>query len=289
MRSAAGWIVPLAVAGLVLAAIVWLVRRAEPRLAFFPLAGEDVTPRAFGIDYIATTIDTEDGERLQGWRLPRPDAEARVLYFHGNGGNLSLWSDVLAGLWNQRLDVTAIDYRGYGLSTGAPSEQGLYRDVDALLRLVDRETNEKRVPLVYWGRSLGTTFAAYAATRRPPDGVVLEAGFPSMRAVLEGNPVLWALSFLSRYRFPTAEWMAAVDRPTLVLHGDRDSVIPYRLGQRLYDSLSGPKRFFTIRGGDHNDLTPRDEPAYWAALHEFVASINPSRTPASPLPFHREP
>ncbi len=277
MRSLPPWVGALLLLLAAGALVTWFVRRIEPRLAFFPLAGETVTPRTAGVDFVADTIPTDDGERLRVWRLPHASAIAEVVYFHGNGGNLSLWSDVLVGLWQQDLEVTAVDYRGYGVSSGSPSERGLYRDVEATLRFVDRHPRRAGVPRIYWGRSLGTVAAAYAAHHRPADGVVLEAGFPSMRAVLETNPLLWLLSWVSTYRMPTAEWMASVRQPTLVLHGDRDSVIPYRLGQRLYDALPGPKTFVTIPGGDHNEAVPADAGAYWLAVRQFIASLHAPR------------
>ena len=273
---AATWAVPLVLALVALAALAWLVRQAEPKLAFFPVTGEDVTPQSSGVAYEAHTVVTSDGERLMLWRLPRSDARATVLYFHGNGGNLSMWCDVLVGLWRRNLEVIAIDYRGYGLSSGRPSEPGLYRDVDATLNFIDQRHQRGRPaghPVVYWGRSLGTAMAAYAASRQPPDGVVLEAGFPNMRAVLETNPLMWLLSWFSTYRFATKDWMASVTQPALVIHGDRDSVIPYRLGQRLYRELQGPKKFVTIAGGDHNEPVPADPKIYWGAIDTFVAEI----------------
>ncbi len=257
----------------VVTAGVYLVRRAEPRLAFFPLVGEDTTPARFGVSFTPYTIETADGERLRAWHLPRRDAAAQVVYFHGNGGNLSMWTDVLVGLWEHDLDVVAVDYRGYGLSTGRPSEQGLYRDVEALVTFVQQRLGRKPLPLVYWGRSLGTPMAAYAARVHPPGGVVLEAGFPTIRAVLETSPVLLALSWAGSYRFATAEWMRSVQAPALVIHGNRDSVIPYRLGQRLYEGLPGPKRFVTVSGGDHNDAEPAEPEHYWTAVREFVAAL----------------
>ena len=265
----------------VLGLVVWLVRWLEPRLAFFPFAGETVTPRSSGVEYQPLTLTTDDGERLHAWHLARPDAHADVVYFHGNGGNLSVWSDVLVELWRQGFDVLAIDYRGYGLSTGTPSEQGLYRDVDATLRFVDERPHDRSRPLIYWGRSLGTVMAAYAASRRAPHGIVLESGFPSMRSVLETNPVMWVLSWGSSYRMPTVDWMASVRQPTLVLHGDGDSVIPYRLGQRLYAALPGPKTFVTLPGGDHNEPVPPDAEAYWRAVRQFTASLSAARPTSS--------
>jgi fermentation-respiration switch protein FrsA (DUF1100 family) len=266
-------LIGLVLVGLALVVVAALVRVIEPGLAFFPLRGEDETPDQHDIAYTPLTITTVDGERLHAWHLPRADAQAQVVYFHGNGGNLSLWSQALIGLSRRRFDVIALDYRGYGLSTGRPSEAGLYRDVDATLDLVHERLRRTDLRLLYWGRSLGATMAAYAAAARAPDGVVLEAGFPSMRAVLETNPVLWLLSWVSSYRFPTAEWMTKVRAPVLVLHGDADSVIPFRLGRRLHDAIPGPKRFVTIPGGDHNDASPRSGEAYWDAVAEFVRSL----------------
>jgi uncharacterized protein len=272
----------LVLAVIVLAVVAGLVRLVEPGLAFFPSRGEDETPAQYGIPYVPLTIPTIDGERIHVWHLPRADAQAQVVYFHGNGGNLSIWSAALVGLSRQQYDVIAVDYRGYGLSTGRPSEQGLYRDVDATIQLAHDRLRRTDLRLLYWGRSLGATMAAYAAAARAPDGVVLEAGFPSMRNVLETNPVLWLLSWVSSYRFPTAQWMSSVRAPTLVLHGDADSVIPYRLGQRLYDAVPGPKQFVTIPGGDHNDAAPRSGDAYWDAVAEFVRSLPPSRASRTP-------
>jgi fermentation-respiration switch protein FrsA (DUF1100 family) len=263
-------IVLIVVAALVLG---FGVRLLEPRMAFFPFSGEDVTPRRYGVAFEGFTLDTGDGERLRAWHLPRADAIAQVVYFHGNGGNLSIWTEVLVGLWRQRLDVVAVDYRGYGVSTGTPTEQGLYRDADATLGHVSSALRRADLPLLYWGRSLGTAVAGYAATRGRPDGVVLEAGFPSARALFDRNPIMRALSVFASYRFATAEWMSSVQTPTLVIHGDRDSVIPYRQGQRLYETLPGPKRLVTIPGGDHNDPEPADAERYWGAVREFIASL----------------
>jgi uncharacterized protein len=265
-----------AIAAIVLA-MAGLVRAIEARLAFFPFTGEDTTPAQLGVAFSALTIETSDGERLRGWHLPRDDARAQVVYFHGNGGNLSVWSDILIDVWRRGFDVVAIDYRGYGLSTGSPSERGLYRDVDATLALVARQLRRADLPLIYWGRSLGATLAAYGASTRPPDGVILESGFPAARDVFSGNPVMWAVSWLASYRFPTERWMASAAVPVLVLHGDADSVIPYRLGERLYARLRGPKQMFTIRGGDHNDATPRDPDGYWAAVDAFAGGIAATR------------
>jgi uncharacterized protein len=258
-------------------ALALLVRHFESRFAFYPFAGETRTPADFGLPFTAHTVVTSDGERLRVWYLPRADAVAQVVYFHGNGGNLSVWSDILVAIARHGYEVIAVDYRGFGLSTGAPSEQGLYRDVEATLAFAGGDVRRRELPLIYWGRSIGTAMAAYAASRRAPDGVVLEAGFPNARSILAGSPLMLALAFFATYRFPTSEWMADVTAPALVIHGDQDGIIPYEAGQRLYESLPGPKRFVTIAGGDHNDLQPRDAASYWGAVKDFISSTSARR------------
>jgi fermentation-respiration switch protein FrsA (DUF1100 family) len=259
---------------LALLAVVVLVRLLEPSLAFFPIRGEDDTPAAAGFAFEPIDLKTTDGETLRAWWMPHPHPRAAVLYLHGNGGNLSMWMPVLAGIQQRGFSVLALDYRGYGVSSGDPSEQGLYRDVEAALaHLVERAGAGR--PIVFWGRSLGAVMAAYAASLRQPDGLILESGFPDARSVLAGSP-LWVLSFVSSYRFPATQWLASVRCPTLVMHGTVDSIIPFRLGQRLYDAVQGPKAFVAIEGGDHNDAQPRQPEVYWNAITQFADSLSSS-------------
>jgi fermentation-respiration switch protein FrsA (DUF1100 family) len=257
---------------LAIVALVVLVRLIEPRLAFFPTSGETVTPRDWGVDYEPMTVQTADGERLAGWLLSARDPRAFVVYFHGNGGNLSIWAPILVGLAQRGYSVFAIDYRGYGLSTGRPTERGLYRDVDGVLARLDGFPTGAR-PLLYWGRSLGATMAAYAASRRPPDGLILESGFPDARSLLRGSPPLALLGLFASYRFSTIGFLEGVKAPILVMHGDADSVVPYEHGRALFARIGGPKQFVTIRGGDHNDDSLTDARTYWDAVDRFVGQF----------------
>jgi len=257
--------------------LLFFVRWLEPRFAFFPSAGESTTPSEFGVPFTAVTLTTSDGERLRAWLLTGTDSRALVVYFHGNGGNLSVWAPILSDLARHGFDVLAFDYRGYGLSTGRPTESGVYRDADAILDHVASALSGSRPrdfaqgrPIVYWGRSLGTAVAAYAASRRRPDGIILEAGFPDARAVIRSSPPLALLSVFSSYRFATATWLEKVPAPALVIHGDADQVIPFALGRALFDQLTGDKTFVAIPGGDHNDARPADEHVYWGAVDAFI-------------------
>jgi hypothetical protein len=273
-----------------------LVRVLEPRLAFFPSAGETTTPRDLGVAHEPMTIETADGERLRAWLIPRgtrhPTPDTRyplVVYFHGNGANLSNWTPILVGIARQGYSVLAFDYRGYGVSTGRPTEKGLYRDVDAILDHVWTKMRPSG-PVIYWGRSLGVSMAAYAASRRRADlsgpsryhpaGLILESGFPDARSLFRGPSPMALLALFSTYRFPAARFLRESQVPVLVMHGDADTVIPYDQGRALYERIGGPKQFFTISGADHNDAAPPDERAYWSVIRDFVdqrADVNSRR------------
>ena len=262
----------------------WLVARAEPRLTFFPSAGETETPKSMGLEYEAVSIRTADEETIAAWWMRHEAARADIVYFHGNGGNLSMWLPILAGVQASGLNVLAFDYRGYGRSTGSPTEKGLYRDADAVLaelaRLRQREGaagSTVRRPIIYWGRSLGGPVAAYATTVARPDGLILESTFPDKRAVLGRQFVLRTLNLLASFRFETAEMLRGFDRPTLVMHGDADSVVPYAAGRALFERLSEPKRFVTLRGADHNDFHPATAREYWAAVNDLVSQAGGAR------------
>jgi len=259
------------VGGLLLKGIISAV---EPRLVFFPFKGEDQTPASLGIPYESVRIETTDGERLAAWQLEPERPIADVVYFHGNGGNLSVWLPILATLHQLQLRVLAVDYRGYGLSTGTPSEEGLYRDADAVVRYAaGHRASGPRRPLVYWGRSLGGPVAASATRVVTPDGLILESTFVDKAAVLRSQPLLRVLNVFAAYRFPTVELLQGFSNPVLVMHGDRDSIVPFALGRELYERLGEPKEFAAVEGGDHNDLFDIARDAYWKPAIDFIGRL----------------
>ena len=135
---------------LVLIALKLLVWWLEPRMAFFPRRGVQETPAVAGVPFRDVKIETVDGETLHGWWLERDAPRAQVVFFHGNGGNLSLWLDILLALRSHGFSVFAVDYRGYGASTGTTSERGLYLDADAAVRVFDEHHRQRAVPVIYW-------------------------------------------------------------------------------------------------------------------------------------------
>lgn len=270
MKTMATVVVLTALGGIALRLIVV---QLEPRAAFFPFRGETTTPRAYGLAFERVSIQTSDGETLMAWWLPAPEGP-EILFLHGNGGNLSLWADVIVGIRRQGWSVFALDYRGYGLSTGSPTEQGLYRDADAFLGAFHSRLHTSGRPVIYWGRSLGATVAAYMTARTPPDGLVLEAPLYSARALVAANPVTWLLGWFMSYQFSTSELLSSYSGRTLVVHGDADRVIPLRHGRRVFEELRGDKQMVVVPGADHNDLHLVEPQPYWEAISRFVGNTD---------------
>lgn len=261
---------------LALGALKAVVLGIESSFAFFPERGLGDTPATFGVPFDDLSIGTADGETLHAWLIPVDRPRADVIFWHGNGGNLSVWLPAYLDFPARRVNLVAFDYRGYGRSTGAPSERGLYRDTEAVLDDFWRRRS-RDVPVIYWGRSIGTAFAAYATTIRKPDALVLETPFSDADALLRNTPALWLLARLSSYRFPVAEFLRDFDRPVLVIHGERDEIIPIGVGRALFDSLRAPKTFALIPGAHHNDLRMANPAPYQAAIDAFLETIAPGQ------------
>ena len=251
--------------------LVWWL---EPRMAFFPWHGIQQTPAAYRLAYTDHRVVTADGETLHGWWMEHASPRAQVVFFHGNGGNLSMWLDIFVQLWRRGFSVMAVDYRGYGASTGSASEQGPYRDAEATIQVFQQQFRRPEVPVIYWGRSIGAPVAARAAVHSAPAGLVLETPMPDARSVLRTNPVLWLLSFLSTYSFPTTRLLAKYHGPLLILHGDADEIVPFTAGRRVFDRAPSVKKtFVAIAGASHNDLHVARPELYWSAINTFVSEL----------------
>jgi pimeloyl-ACP methyl ester carboxylesterase len=221
------------------------------------------------------TIPTDDGEKLEGFFLRREGAEKLVIYFHGNGGNIAQRVPELARIASCGANVLGVGYRGYGASTGSPSEQGIYRDGRAALDYAVRTLGFSSKQIVLFGRSLGTTVAIDVATdqraTREFAGVVLVTPLTSGADVAKAHGAS-ALAFLAGGAFPSEEKAARIAAPVLVIHGTGDEVIPFAQGRRIFERLTAPKRFIAIEQGRHNDLEQRDPATYWGAIEAFIAT-----------------
>jgi fermentation-respiration switch protein FrsA (DUF1100 family) len=232
-------------------------------LLYFPTRVLDGTPASVGLRYVDLEIATSDGQRLHGWWIPSPrrPATGHVLFFHGNGGNISHRLAEARVLADAGLNVLLFDYRGYGRSTGTPGEAGTYRDARAARAALLAQPGLDGAPVLYLGESLGGAVAAELAVAEPPAGLVLQSTFTSVREMARLHyPFVPAALVPDAY--PTLDRVARVRCPLLILHGDRDDIVPLGHGQALFAQAAGSKRFDVVRGAGHNDLLLATGAAY---------------------------
>jgi fermentation-respiration switch protein FrsA (DUF1100 family) len=178
----------------------------------------------------------------------------------------------MAGLYRAGLSLFIFDYRGYGLSEGTPSEEGLYQDAEAAYRYVTETRRVSPKRLVLFGRSIGAAVAGDLAAKHPAAGLMMEGTFPSVEAVAKhyyyGLPVHWLISS----RFPLVEKLTRVRMPVLVIHGEQDEIIPVELGRAVYEAAPSPKSFYLVPGAGHNDCPVVGGASYYARIVQFIAS-----------------
>ena len=276
-----GTVLPLLCTGLVvyvgLCAVLYLF---QERLIFLRQPLTDGVRHAVrelpGVTGIEVTA--QDGTRLHGW-LRRHGGESTgeassrglVIYFGGNAEEVSgLMLDVTQfASW----PVAAVNYRGYGLSEGRPSESSLAADALAIYdRLAARAgVDPKRI--VVFGRSLGSGVAVQLAASRPVRAVILVSPFDSLRSIARKQYPIVPVSLLLKHPFDSLARAPEIEAPLLVLAGERDRLIPPVFSRHLHDAWAGPKRWELIPGADHNDI--HAQPRYWPAIREFLASLTP--------------
>ena len=260
-------------AGLVVIAAVLFVAvfvLGQNRLLFFPTRRLGSSPAALGLDADELSIVTEDGVRLYGWWI-RGEGKRVLLFFHGNAGNIA---DRLerAKIVHARfgLDVFLVDYRGYGLSQGSPSEEGLYADARAVYRAAVT-AGFRPEQIVVFGESLGAAVAVDLAWRWPCAGLVLEAPFTSLPAVAKVH-YPFVPTFVVRNRFDNLSKIADVAAPKLIVVPELDDVIPPIHGRRLVETARGARELVVVPGAHHNDAYLVGGEAYWKAWEKFLAA-----------------
>ena len=219
-------------------------------------------------------IVAEDGPRLHAWYAPPRGADPVLLWSHGNAGNIDSRRTLLLALAARGLGVLAYDYRGYGRSEGSPSEAGVYRDAMAAFDgLVAGGSDPGSI--VCFGESLGGAVSIEVATRRRCGAVIVVSTFTRLADVAHRH--YGPLGALAGARFDSLARIPRVAAPVLVAHGDRDEIVPFELGERLFAAVPGPKRFVRIGGADHNDALGR--PALLDAVAEFAREAVAGRRP----------
>lgn len=243
------------------------------RQIFFPDPYLVNVPSDVGLPFEDVTFESSDGVQLNAWFVPAETAGALLLFCHGNAGNISHRLDNVFRLHQRGLSVFIFDYRGYGRSEGRITEKGFYLDAEAAYDTVRDRFLEDRKKLVIFGRSLGGIAAVHLGAVRACDGLILESTFPNLGAMAGHHFPIPGLGSTLKNRLNALGEIPRVNVPILCFHGDRDSIVPIRLGRELYDAARAPKEFVTLGGADHNDTYLVGGREYFDKLLGFIEGL----------------
>jgi uncharacterized protein len=257
---------------LVWALIALAAYLGQRRLMYFPNRTR-VPPAAAGLaDVEERQLNTPDGARVLAWYGKASPGQPTLLYFHGNGGALFERAERMRRFMSVGWGVYIMSYRGYGGSSGSPSE--VANIADARLAYADvLAQGVAAQKLILYGESLGTGVAARLALDGLGAGLVLEAPFTSAVAVgARAYPYL-PVSLLLKDRYETGAFIAQVRMPLLILHGERDRTIPVAMGRELFRLAHAPKRLAIFPNADHNDIYIAGDGL--AVMKEWMSGVMP--------------
>lgn len=215
-------------------------------------------------------LTASDGTRLNAWWFPKPDARFATVFLHGNAGNVTHRIDHALAVRDAGSAFLVVDYRGYGKSQGQPSERGLCQDADpAYAELLRLGYGPERI--IVQGESLGTAIAVDLAMRKECAGVILES--PLMSAGSMAGSVLPFLGPLVVRGYDTYSKISRVHSPLMVIHGDKDEIVPLSQGKAVFDAANEPKQFWSVSGAHHNDLLEVAGAEYVVRLRDFYRGL----------------
>jgi pimeloyl-ACP methyl ester carboxylesterase len=259
--------------------LYYLANRAVYYPSKYPEGYWDAQPPVGASD---AWIATSDGVKIHGWWVQHDGSRLVTLFLHGNAGNITYHAPHIQEIVAAGSSVLMLDYRGYGKSSGRPSEQGLYRDSEAgFIYLLDKGYRAEQI--ILHGESLGTAVAIDLARRRPCAALILEAPFTSASDVA-GTLVPFIGPLLIR-SYNSLPKIPLIQVPKLFIHGDRDETVPLRLGQELFRAAQGSKTFWIIPGAGHNDILETAGAEYrhrLRAFYEEIARNQAGRDPGVP-------
>ena len=249
---------------------VFVAAFLSDRMIFYP------QPSSYRDDARITKLKTAAGKTISAAYLPDPHAEFTILYSHGNAEDIGDLAPLLDELHDAGFAVMSYDYEGYGTSEGTPSERATYQDIDAAYAFLTQQQHVPPARIIVFGRSVGNGPAIDLASRQPVGGLIVQSGFTSAFRVLTRVPLL------PFDKFRNLDKIKRVKCPVLVMHGKRDAVIPFYMGERLFAAAPGPKWAVWAPTAGHNDFEWEARAQYLPAIHAFAArlaaeSVQPSQ------------
>lgn len=248
----------------------------QSRVLYQPSLRYDYDPADYGLKYEALTLTTRDGVSLAAWFVPAESAERTVLFCHGNAGNISHRLDTLKMFHELGLNCLIVDYRGYGKSTGRPTEMGTKIDILAGFQWLIEKKGVRPEAIILFGRSLGGSIAAMIAKDVNPGALVLESTFTSFDDVGVFYYPWLPMRLFSRFDYNTREAVRQVTCPVLIIHSPDDEIIPYKFGQQIFAAANEPKKFSELKG-THNEGFYENADLYKQIWRRWLESLDPNK------------
>lgn len=251
--------------------ILGYIKYIERHAIYYPAKDIEATPKVINLSFEDVYIKTTDNLKINGWFIPYDDAKYTLLFLHGNAGNIGHRLDKIGLLRGIGLNIFIIDYRGYGRSTGRPSEKGCYLDAKAAHDYLLNIRKVSGEQIILYGESLGTGVAVNLAAESPVKAIILEGAFSCGRDMARTiYPFLPAFLFCDS--FNSLERIKRVKAAKLFLHSTDDEVVPLTLARKLFDYAPEPKFFAHFRGR-HNDAFLDSRNGYLSAIASFINKL----------------
>ena len=242
---------------------------SQSRYVYYPERVLPADPGRIGLPFENISFETKDRLRLSGWFIPKEDSRGVLLFCHGNAGNIGHRLDSIQLFHQLGLEIFIFDYRGYGESEGKPAERGTYEDAEAAWRYLVEERQVDPKKIVVFGRSLGGAVASWLASRHTLGVLILESTFTSLPDIAATLYPYLPVRLMLRFKYNTAEYLAEVNCPTLIIHSRDDEIMPFIHGQRLFEIASEPKKFLELTG-THNEGFITSGTQYEKELNTFI-------------------
>lgn len=236
-------------------AIVVFVYFAQRSLEYAPDRNHPGTPLASGLSEMTEVFsETEDGLRLRAWFAPAKEQQNKIIVmYHGNAGTIADRAHKARAFIDAGYGVYLCEYRGFGGNGGNISEEGFYEDARSAIHWLMQQ-GYKISDMIIYGESIGSGPAVQMAMDFEAPYLVLDAPFTSAVDVAKHVYFWLPVDFLMKDRYDNLSKISKVKSSLLVLHGEKDRVVPFKFGQALFDAANHPKQFVIFKEGGHSDL-----------------------------------
>lgn len=220
-------------------------------------------------------LNSADGSVISARFLDNPAADYTIIFSHGNAEDMGNLLSLMEQFRQQGFSLITYDYSGYGTSSGRPSEQAVFSNIEAVYDYLINKRGVRPERIIAWGRSIGSGPSVNLAATRKVGGLVLESAFTSAFRVMTH------IKLLPFDRFDNLRALKLVSCPVLVLHGVEDEIIPFWHGRKLYEAVGGIKEYLWVEGAGHNDLPAVAGARYWDIAHRFEAILGKAKVAGS--------